>query len=127
MKIEVRSKIHPSENPKKVLEAVSNLFPEIEPEIKEDYVVGESTKLESLEKFKNRLGLQSIRDSARREMKKGKNEDSIEVSLNKQAAMVDKISFSGEDTPLGPIKLSVKTGKIDELINNLAPSKEQRG
>ncbi len=126
MRVKVEVKIHPSEDAEKVLEAINNLFPTLDLELEDDKVVGESDKLESLENFKNKLGIQAIRDSARRELKKGRRKNSIDFCLNRQAATVDKVSFSGEDTPLGPIRVSITSQRMDDLIDFLAPPKDQR-
>ncbi len=126
MQIKVEAKIHPSEDPEKVREAVEALFPELEIKISDDYLIGKSKDLEALETFKNQLGLQAIRDSARREIKKSKEEGSLHFFLNRQAATVHKISFSGQDTPLGPIKVFIESEDIDNTIDYLAPGKEKR-
>lgn len=70
MKIEVNAKIHPSEDPDKVTEAVENIFPEINLSVEENQVKGKSTNKNSLEKLKNKIGLQAIRDTARKELEK---------------------------------------------------------
>lgn len=126
MKIKVKAKINPSEDPDKVAKAVNNLFPSLEFDVEDDRIKGESDKLESLEDFKNKLGLQAIRDSARREFKKNKEESRIHFLLNKQAAFVDNISFSNINTPLDPIEVQIKADNIDDLINYLAPGKKER-
>lgn len=126
MRVEVLAKIHPSEDPKKVREAVNNIFPELTLEVSEDWVRGESTSRRSLEKFKDKLGLQAIRDSARREFRKGLNEDSLHFSLNKQAATVDRISFSDGSTPLGPIRVTIEAEGIEDLVDYLAPPRKDR-
>lgn len=126
MRVEVRAELQPSEDPDKVAEAVNNIFPSLELEITEDFIIGETTDLESLENFKNKLGLQAIRDSARSEMMKGKEGNSVHFLLNKQAATVDKISFSDGNTPLGTIKVSIEAEEIDDLIDYLAPGKRER-
>lgn len=126
MRVKVEAKIHSSEDTEKVLEAINSLFPTLDLELENGKVVGESEKLESLENFKNKLGLQAIRDSARRELKKGRSENSLTFHLNRQAATVDKVSFSGGDAPLGPIKVSITSQRIEDLIDFLAPSKDKR-
>lgn len=126
MKVKVKAKIYPSEDSEKVVEAVNNLFPSIDFEILGDFVKGESDELESLEDFRNRLGLHAIRDSARRELKKGKKEDSVHFYLNKQSATVDRVNFSNGDTPLGPIEVVVETKNPDDFIDYLAPGKKER-
>ncbi|KXB05263.1 hypothetical protein AKJ49_01185 [candidate division MSBL1 archaeon SCGC-AAA382A03] len=126
MEIKVKTKIHPSEDVEKVIESVENIFPSIDFNIDDDFLKGKSEELKSLENFRNKLGLQAIRDSARRELKKGSSRNKIRFSLNKQAAMVDKISFSHGETPLGPIRVSIESEDPEELINYLAPSKKEK-
>lgn len=127
MKIEItiKTSIKPSENQEKIEQAVKNLFPEIEIE-KNDYLIGKGSGLDCLENLKNKLGLQSIRDSARRELKKGKKGEEIKFLLNKQAATVDKINFTNGEAPLGPIEVSIKSNDPESLIDYLAPSQKER-
>ncbi|KXA94972.1 hypothetical protein AKJ65_02910 [candidate division MSBL1 archaeon SCGC-AAA259E19] len=124
--IEVKAEIHPSEDPEKVVEAVKNIFPDMDLKITDNEVKGRTRNIKSLENFKNKLGLQAIRDSTRSLMKRRKENNKIHLLLNKQPATVDKISFSDGETPLGPIEVTIKSEKISELIDYLAPSKKQR-
>lgn len=126
MRFEVEADIEPSEDPKKVLEAVENIFPDLDFDISEDRVKGSSSNLGDLENFKNKLGLQAIRDSARSELERARSENSVSFFLNKQAATVDKVNFSDGETPLGPIKVRLESGDIDGLIRYLAPRKKER-
>lgn len=121
MRLLVKTEINPSEDPEKVVESVENIFPQVDLEISKDRVKGESEDLESLDNLKNLLGLQAIRNSARRELKKGKSSESIRFSLNKQAATVKKVSFSKGDTPLGAIDVKIEYDRPDDLIDYLAP------
>lgn len=126
MKIEVNAKIHPSEDPDKVTEAVENIFPEINLSVEENQVKGKSTNKNSLEKLKNKIGLQAIRDTARKELEKNREKKSIRFSLNKQVATVDKVNFSTGETPLGSIEVRIEARDIEGLIDYLAPKKEER-
>lgn len=126
MKVEVKAEVYPSEDPEKVIEAIRNVFPSIEINFKGNCLVGKSKNLESLKNLKNKLGLQAIRDTARRKLRKGKKGNSIRFSLNKQTATVGKVNFSDDETPLGPIEVKIEAKNADELIDYLAPSREQR-
>ena len=126
MQIKVEPNIKPSEDPTKVERAIKNIFPEIDLKNDGDFLKGESDKLEALESLKNKLGLQAIRDSARRKLKSGKRNDKILFQLNKQAATVSKINFYEAETPLGPIKVSIESEKTEDIIDYLAPKKENR-
>ncbi|MFW5912027.1 MAG: RNA-binding domain-containing protein [Candidatus Hadarchaeota archaeon] len=124
MEIEVRADVWPSEDREKVMVSVKNIFPNIDFDASESGVQGESTSMTSLDEFRNLLGLQAIRNSARRELKKGRSSNCLEFSLNKQAAMVKKVSFSDGNTPLGSIDVRVDTDRPDDLIDYLAPHQE---
>lgn len=126
MRVEARAEIYPSENPEKVASAVKNIFPDLTLEIEDERIKGDSNDPEVLENLKNKLGLQAIRDSARRELRNSRKEKSLQFSLNKQAATVGKISFSKGNTPLGPIKVKIESDNLDDLIDYLAPSKKKR-
>lgn len=125
-KIEVKAEIHPSEDPDKVTEAVKNIFPNLDFKIKDDEVRGRTGDIRVLENFKNKLGLQAIRDSARSLMKRRNENNKIHLLLNKQVATVGKISFSDGETPLGPIEVTLESENIGDLIDYLAPGKGQR-
>lgn len=122
MRIKVKSRIYPSEDPEKVRESVNNLFPDLDLELEEDRLLGVSEDLGVLEVFRNKLGLQTIRGAARNRFREGKREDSITFLLNKQAAKVGKVSFSDFEVALGSIEVTIGTRDSDELIDYLAPS-----
>ncbi len=126
MKVEVEADIYPSEDPDKVLDAVKNIFPEINFNLTSDSVRGGSSDLSSFERFRNLLGIQSIRDSARRVIKSGCGDGEIKLYLNKQVATVSKVNFSDDETLLGPIEVTIKTDNTEDLIDFLAPAKEKR-
>ncbi len=126
MELEVKAEINPSEDPEKVIESIKNLFPDLEVEVSGDKAEGRSEDFKSLENFKNKLGLQAIRDSARSRMKGGQQGDSVSFYLNKQAAFVSKVSFSNGETPLGPIEVGIKSDDVDRFIDYIAPGREDR-
>lgn len=126
MKVRVEARVYPSEDPGKVAEAVENIFPAIDLEESEDFVRGVSEDLNSLENFKNLLGLQAIRDSARSVMKEGSEGNKLFLNLNKQVATVNKVNFSGDDAPLGPIRLTIQSDDIDDVIDFLTLGENHR-
>lgn len=119
MEVRVKADIKPSEDPDKVFEGVKTLFPDLDYEFNDKELVGKGEGLEVLETFKNKLGIQSIRDSARRELNKAKKGDKLFFLLNRQAATVHKVSFSDGDTPLGPIEIEIFSEDLDGLVDYL--------
>lgn len=120
MKIKVRAKVHPTEDLGKLEEAIKSIFPKLEFSQTGDYLEGESDNPEVLEHLKNQLGLQAIRDSARKALRSGR-EDLIHFKINRQAATVNKISFTEGETPLGPIEVEIRSEEPDLVIDYLAP------
>ncbi|KXB08391.1 hypothetical protein AKJ58_00095 [candidate division MSBL1 archaeon SCGC-AAA385D11] len=122
MRIEIRANVHPTENPDKIKDAIRKIFPDMNIALKEDYVMGESSSLDSLEQFKNKLRLQAIRNSARRVMLESRKNNSLSFMLNRQVATVGKISFSDGKTALGPVIVTIESEDLDRVVDHLAPS-----
>lgn len=122
MRLEVRAEVHPTEDPEKIKEAIRKILPDISLTLKGDFVVGNASSLDSLEQFKSKLRSQAIRDSARKVMREGREDDSLSFMLNRQAATVGKISFSDGETALGPIVVTIESEDLDRIVDHLAPS-----
>jgi len=128
VKLEVEAYLYPTENIEKVKSAINNIFKDLNYEIKDiennvQLIIGKAISLETLEKFRDLLKQDRIRDAARATMIRSKSDDSMVFYLNKQVAFVSHISFSmpeGE-SPLGPIKIRIRSKKLDSLIDWLAP------
>jgi len=120
MDILVKCKINPTEDGYKVLKALRNIFPDMEFEEDEDRIHGRSDSIEDMSVLKELIESQSIRDSARKAIRKGSREGLVMFDLNKQAASVSKINFSSE-SPLGPINVKIR-GNVNEICDYLAPS-----
>ncbi|WP_455277574.1 RNA-binding domain-containing protein [[Eubacterium] cellulosolvens] len=128
IKLEVEAYLHPTENIEKVKNAIENIFKDLNYQIKDiennlQVIIGKASYLGALEKFRDLLKQDRIRDAARATMIRSKTDDSMVFYLNKQVAFVNHISFSmpeGE-SPLGPIKIRIRSKKLDSLIDWLAP------
>ncbi|AGN27081.1 RNA-binding domain-containing protein [Candidatus Methanomassiliicoccus intestinalis] len=109
---------HPTEEKEKVCQAMHNIFPEGE-------ITGDehlTLVCESGEKLRNLIWDTQIRDSARSVLLRGRTDDSIHFTLNKQAAFMGKISFQDEHSALGNISVVIRDDNIDEVIDYLAES-----
>jgi predicted RNA binding protein with dsRBD fold (UPF0201 family) len=128
VKLEVEAYLYPTENIEKVKNAINNIFKDLNYEIKDiennmQLIIGRASSLGELEKFRDLLKQDRIRDAAHAIMIRSKSDDSMVFYLNKQVAFVNHISFfipEGE-SPLGPIKIWIKSKKLDSLIDWLAP------
>lgn len=120
VEIEIKTKIHPTEDADKVIQAVKNLFPDAEIEVRNGDL---KARAWDLNKFRDLLRRQRILDTARSELIKGRYENEITIYLNKQTAYISKINFTDEDAILSPIKITFKLYGISprKFIDYLAP------
>ncbi|BFH74147.1 RNA-binding domain-containing protein [Sulfurisphaera javensis] len=126
-KITIEVEVRPSEDYNKVLQAIRNFFDfdnlreENKGYIK--IILAESHSLQSLEKFYKRLREERILDAARKYLTKGTIGNIITFMLNKQAAAVGRISFvdSENESPLGPIKVTIEHKDPQAVIDWLTP------
>ena len=120
--IEITVMVYPTEVEERVRTAVLNLFPDAEIETMES---GLSAKASSLEVFSTKLRDQRIRDTARSVLHRLKSGDSINFTLNKQAAFVGKVNFTEGDSLLGDLEVKIPTDEPDALIDRLITIEEE--
>ena len=121
MRLRVEAQVKPTESREKVEAAIKKIFPTLELSQTENSLAGESTRVESLDRLHQLLRQQAIRDSARSVMLRGRRGNVVQFMLNRQAAFVGKVSFSGGESPLGPIVVMLEPPDIERLIDYLAP------
>ena len=125
----VETPLNPTEDPERVLRAIRNLLPNCTPTIartdeRHAKFEGSVSGLEDLDNLKSLLRQEAIRDAARKLLFKSISGSSIVVHLNKQAAFAGKASFCEryDESPLGPITLTITAENPEQLIDWLAPS-----
>lgn len=119
--VEVSSKINPTEDPEKVKKSVKNIFPtgKIKLELNHVFISGEK---DLLIHFKETLEKRKIRSVARSIMERRIEENKVTFYVSKQAAQVNVINFSEDNSaPLGDIKIEITSSKIEDVLNWLAP------
>ena len=116
--VKISCPVFPSEDPDKVKEAITKIFPDAEFSENDD---GYECTAPSLDHFSKQIRKQKILDTTRSVMIRGKRGDRTRFFLNKQVAFVGKISFCEEKTILGTIKVLVIDEDIDALIDKVAP------
>ena len=123
-KIEVFSSLHPSEDPKKVELAISNIFPICKIEIDKFSVKGISSEPNSLEKIQDTINSMQTQAIFRKTLQKNLENNTTWFYLNKQAAFVEKLAIceESEESPLGPIKVVITAPNIDKIIDWLISS-----
>lgn len=110
---------YPTEDREKVRQALLNIFPEAEIE------EGASTfiaRTASGDRLREMIIDNHIRDSARSVMLRGMRDGSTRFVLNKQVALVGKVSFLDDKVALGGIEVIIEDADIEKTIDILAES-----
>jgi len=118
-KIEIFSLINPSEDPKKIETAILNIFPNAKIKTDNFSITSNSKDLHLLEKIYDAINSNQSQKIYQRQLEKNLENDSTWFYLNKQAAFVGTISLceESEESPLGPIKVSLTSSNIDKIID----------
>lgn len=116
------SSVRPTECVEKVVLAIEKIFPGLIMDIRDDRILAYDGP-ESLQTFHELLRRQQILDTARSVMLGSLVGDSIQFQLNKQAALMGKVSFPPEEEPLGSVHVKITGGR--RVIDWLAPQTEK--
>ena len=116
--VTVRARCLPTEDRERVSRAITQLFPDAII-TGDDPMMGTSS---SVEAFAEQLRRQRIRGVARAILRRGVRGDSSSFRLNKQVAAIGKVSFSEEEHPLGDLEVTVRSDRIECLIDDIAPN-----
>jgi len=117
-RVRVETPVHPTENPDKVMIALRNLFPDVRIESTEGRIVGMT---ENLDRLRELIRTQRIRDTARRQLLAGRRGNRTTVSLSKQAAFVGVVNFAAS-SPLGDITVEIESDDLEAAIDYVAES-----
>lgn len=116
--IDAYCSINPSEDPKKVEQAVTNILVGVNIKINKETLRATSTNLESLEKIYEAIHSHQSKNAYRRQLNQNLHDDSSWFYLNKQAAFVNTIALCSEsdESPLGPIKIVLSSKNIETIL-----------
>jgi len=120
------TEINPTEDEEKVETAVRNVLGKvsmaIKPQGKGSVLAAEAWGQDSLVKLRSLLRTDRIRDAARKTLFHSIRGNTISFCLNKQVAFAGHVSFSEEtaESPLGPIRVTIKSDNPRQLIEWLA-------
>ena len=111
--------VNPSEDPKKIEKAISNIFTNSTMKTEAFSVSAQSKNLNSLEIIYETIHTKQSQKIYRRNLEKNLENDSTWFYLNKQAAFVEEIAICEEadEAPLGPIKVILTSSYIDRIID----------
>ncbi len=120
IEVELTVRIKPTEDPEKVLEAVKKLFPDLEYEVRESYVVGRGKGIEALRTFIDVIGREAIAARALSLIRERRRGNSVVIPIDKEVATVGRISFD-EEGEMGPMWLEVRgdVEEVEDLIRSL--------
>ncbi len=121
-KIKMVCPVNLSEDPEKVKQAVYNIFPFSEIKHENFSIKAQSNELRSLEKIYETITSTQSHKSYTRNLENNLDGDETWFFLNKQAAFVEKVAICDEteESPLGPIKVTLTSSNIDEIIDWIA-------
>jgi predicted RNA binding protein with dsRBD fold (UPF0201 family) len=118
LQVRVETPCYPTEDPDKVVAALRTLFPDLLVDRRPDAVVGTTSRLDRL---RERIRDQRIRDTARRQMLAGRTGDRTTIRLSKQAASLGVVNFA-VGSPLGDIVVEIESDDVSAVINEVAAS-----
>ena len=118
-KIEMFCTINPSESIEKVEKAISNIFPYSIINNNDFSINAQSKELRSFEKIYLFIHNNNLQKNYLRSLEDNLENDTTWFYLNKQAAFVEQIAICEEsnESPLGPIKVTLTSSNIDAIID----------
>ena len=118
--------INPSEDPKKVEQAITNILVDVDVEINKESLRVTSTSLESLQKIYEAINSHQSKNAYRRQLNQNMSDESSWFFLNKQAAFANSVALcsESEESPLGPIKIVLNSKNIQAVIEWLISNRE---
>jgi len=118
-KVEIICPINLSEDPDKVKQAISNIFPYSIIKNESFLIKAQSNELKSLEKIYETISSSQSQKIYTRNLENNLEGDSTWFFLNKQAAFVGIVAIcdEAEESPLGPIKVTLTSSNIDTIID----------
>src|SRR2546426_10697877 len=100
------------------MRALRNLFHDLRIESTEGRIVGTT---ENLDRLRELIRHQRIRDPARRQLLAGRQGNRTRASLSKQAAFVGVVNFAAS-SPLGDISVEIESDDLEAAIDYVAES-----
>ncbi len=117
--IRVECQVNPSEDPAKVARSVKNVISNTSPELKDSMVRVVTKNPASLSIIYEQVRSRRIMSVFRKALLNNMIANSTWFYLNKQAAYVGTVSICEEESesPLGPIKVTLTSNKLESLID----------
>ena len=124
VELKVEAPVNPSEDPQKVIEAISNIIDRCSPEFRYgSRIVGRAAGHEPLAVLYEQVRSRSAMGVLRRMLVDNRAGDSTWFLLNKQAAAagIAVVIEDEQESPLGPIRVTISCEELDTLVEWLVP------
>jgi predicted RNA binding protein with dsRBD fold (UPF0201 family) len=122
--LKVEASVNPSEYPEKVITAITNVIDKCSPELRYGNIaIGRSAESESLSTIYDQVRSRSAIAVLRRMLLVNRIGNTTWFLLNKQAAVAGSavIIENEQESPLGPITVTIDCEELDALVDWLAP------
>jgi predicted RNA binding protein with dsRBD fold (UPF0201 family) len=122
--VKVEAPVNPSEDPQKVISAIEGVIERCSPEFRYgSRVVGRAAGSEPLGLLYEQVRSRSAMGVLRRMLLDNRAGDSTWFLLNKQAATagIAAVIEEEQESPLGPIRVTISCEELDTLIDWLVP------
>lgn len=127
--IKVEAAVNPSEDAEKVMDAITNIVARCSPEFRYgSRVIGRATGYEPLTNIYEQVRSRSAMGVLRRMLVDNRAGQSTWFLLNKQAATagIAVIIEDDQESPLGPIRVTIDCEELDTVVDWLVPPSEER-
>jgi uncharacterized protein len=124
IELRIEAPVNHSEDPDKVIGAITNIFEGCSPEVRYGRrVIGRAVGKEPLVKLYEQVRSRAAMGVLRRLLIDNRAGDSTWFMLNKQAATagITAVIEEEQESPLGPIKVTISCEELDNLIEWLVP------
>jgi predicted RNA binding protein with dsRBD fold (UPF0201 family) len=124
IELKVEAPVNSSEDPQKVIDAITNVVGRCSPEFRYGRrVVGRATGAEPLSILYEQVRSRSAMGVLRRMLLDNRAGDSTWFLLNKQAATagIAAVIDEEQESPLGPIRVAISCEELDALVDWLVP------
>lgn len=118
--VSLEAAVSPSEDSARVLRAVEFILGGVSCTVSEteNRILVESSADGCLDRLRDQLRDRQVRGAARKRFLSGRSGNRTTVMVNRQAAAAGVVALcdSEEESPLGPIYLTIESKRMDELI-----------
>jgi len=117
--INIKALLQPTEDPERVVKAITNLFGDIqlEHDIDQNRITGKIPEIKLLRDLRGRIAQDRIKVTIYNTLSRWAKDDYLSFGLNRQAAYAGHVSLNlTNEDPMGPIQVQIR-GDVQEAID----------